>query len=268
MIIKAYIDESGVGDETHCTVAAFVGKLGAWHKFDHEWAGLLSRSPGKPAYAHLIEMERKSAPFESWNTADIATFYKKGFRLVQRRALFGVSVTVSKADYAYYKATLPPRNTPDSFYGLCVRMVLDFIVNYFREGGEKHSPRVNCIFDQGKRTPEAAAIFNEMKRAYSDCSRILGDFASGSHRDHYGLQIADYFVARARRAEGSPALTEARTVRKPSETQERVAARGPAPLFHIDLHRDMLEAFKDEKPKVKSRLRRYKRLGLERPPGG
>lgn len=192
VILTAYIDESGVGGEDHCTVGAFVGKLGRWRAFNEEWRKLLAKSPGQPDYVHLIEIEKQKPPFQEWTTADIPTFYSKGLKLVKRHAEFGISVTVSQEDYRKYRAGCPPKTTPDSSYGLCVRMLIDFVVSFFRDGGEKHGPRVNFIFDNRPKPGESEQIFKEMKTCYDDCRRILGTYSSGATKDYYGLQIVDY----------------------------------------------------------------------------
>lgn len=258
MILKAFIDESGVGGEDHCTVAAFVGRLGRWQHFDRRWAKLLSRHKHTPPYAHLYEMERKDPPFEAWDSRDIHEFFGKGFGLALKYAEFAITATVSSEDYSYYRENMPPKNSPDSQYGLCVRMVLDFICHHYRECSELREPRVNVIFDRGKRTSEAKAIFEEMKLGYNDASRILGDSSVGSIRNDYGIQITDYLVARARRIETTPEVDKVRHVTNTEDQAERVRSARKAPLFHISVREQMLELFLDEKPKLKSRLR-YRR---------
>jgi hypothetical protein len=256
MILTAYVDESGIGGEDHCTVAGFIGKLGRWNAFNKDWRKLLSKSPGKPGYVHLIEIEKKRPPFQDWTTGDIQAFYSKGIKLAKRHTEFGISVTVSREDHKAYREGCPPGTTPDSAYGLCVLMLIDFVVSFFRDGGEKHKPRVNFIFDQGRHTGAAELIFKEMKTCYDDCGRILGDYSSGSIKDHYGLQIADYFVARARRLEGSPLIKEARIATE-GDAQER-ARTGPAPFFHVGLNEHLWDVFFQEKHNNKRRLRWYK----------
>lgn len=255
MILTAYVDESGTGGEDHCTVAGYVGKLGRWNAFNKEWRKLLSKSPGKPDYVHLVEIERHEPPFQDWTSADIDIFYSQGLKLAGRYADFGVSVTVSKEDYREYRNGCPPKTNPDSAYGLCVRMLLDFVVSFYRDA--KHQPRVNFIFDQGRHTGHAEEIFNEMKTCYADCGRILGTYASDPIEDHYGLQIADYYVATARRWEGSPLIEKAR-IPSAVESILKRAKKRPAALFHVSLSSKLWDIFFQEKSKTRSRLRWYK----------
>lgn len=261
MKIKVFVDESGVGGEEHCTVAAYVGKLGQWSVFDQKWRKLLVRSLDSPSYAHLTEMERRTGPFRSWQTGNIADFYRKGVKLIGRHAMFGVSTTVDRKDYQlHYRETIPDRNTPDSVYGVGVRLVLDFIVHHFREFSDVKNPEVDVIFDRGGRTAEALAIFTEMKRGYTDASKILGEASAGKLEDHPGLQITDYMVSKARRAEKEEDVSSIRSEADKQFEGERVR-RNPAPFFHITNDQDVLELLLSEKPRMKSRLRYLKNRG-------
>lgn len=248
MFMTAYLDESGMGEEEYLTMGGFVGKLGRLNEFSRRWQRELDRE--KIPYAHLMQMEKKKPPFDNWEEADIARFYRKAFPIAEKHTVLGFTVALHKERFkTHYKGRFDSKTQGDSMFGLCARASIQFLVGYLDKFSGINDPKLTVIFDHNDQFGGAAkSIFYETKRLYDDGKRVLGDFAFGDVEECHGLQAADYLVSRARRVE---AFAEERGIRKPVDGPfPKAGVRPKAPVLHIPIEEGAFDLFLDEQAKL------------------
>lgn len=234
VLVKAYIDESGVGGQPRVMLAGLVSRATRWHGFHWHWQKLLKRE--KIDFSHIVAMENGEPPFEGWDRARCRPFVGAASKIMNEYCDFGITAALSIEDYkAHYRGKLPKAHK-DSAYGVCARALMECIV---METVEAFGPEtvVNFVFERNDHFEDARRIHAELRDHVPRVAPHLGQIAPGEKNDFGGLQGADLLASLGRRSEPTAKFS---TVEKLGSFMTP-RSHGRMPVFHIDLHERALE---------------------------
>jgi hypothetical protein len=207
VILTVYIDEAGTHDNSPITtMGGYVAQLDQWQIFDRVWPRFLERYG--LTHLHTIDVLNGRGECQGWVQDQAIKFWTEESRLIANHTLFGFSSLVTDEDYReFYDVGERPRKIPlDTRYGLCFRLILNFIPQKVYETAPHEDVTLNFVLEAGaKNAGDAERIFQLFKRhAPQHLSKIVGTISFGEKRKHPGLQIADGVASSVFRLEKMP----------------------------------------------------------------
>jgi hypothetical protein len=97
MVLQAWFDESGKGQEPVYLLAGYVGDVEMWKRFSDEWQAELDREPKLP-YLHVSE----SQLFKGLNPAERKARILEFVKIIRNHRPFGITFTLKHSDYRRY----------------------------------------------------------------------------------------------------------------------------------------------------------------------
>ena len=262
VVLSAFVDESGTGDEPNVILAALVGEVNGWLAFNAEWQTMLDVN--EVDHAHYKDMRGSRPPFRGWTMNKKERFSRTSYAIIKERCLFAFTVSLSKALYRekYREPCLAEGISPDSAYALCAREVFGYAINM----AEKHlgyTEPMNFIFEAGHvNSTNAAAVFEDLKE-HSEVGQRLGFFALEDKKKLKPLQGADHLAHQGRRSEAAQLKKGFIEVdaNRYSEDFSSIHADG-CPVFYWAFTEEMLDYHRRQHHVLKG-IRKRKRKGTE-----
>lgn len=127
MILTAYMDESGThGPSSVSVMAACVGEVRQWHKFEKR-ASKLFRRYGVGVF-HAIDLKRGDGDFEGWSVDKKINFVDELVHIQNETLGFNCAVSLKQSDYETFYANRdrPKKVVKDSKYGVLFRASLAY----------------------------------------------------------------------------------------------------------------------------------------------
>lgn len=177
------------------TVAGFMAKCSAWSKFQKQWCK--GRQDAGIDYFHMTDFEARSPhspPYHEWNDRKRAAVIGKLVRLIADTVLFGVSVTILKADYDALSKEQRDHLCSDNPYLFCANFCLGRMAKHM----VKQCPHERAIYvyesgDKGQEQFSDAMHELSKQPGYFDAMRVAG-FVTGLKRDYPHLDSADFLA--------------------------------------------------------------------------
>lgn len=197
IMLRAFLDASMTFSQTNTaptlTVAGFVGELQGWSIFQREWRKAC-RNAGINSF-HMTDFEARKPPYDVWNDRKRAAVLSRLQQLISTTVLFGVSVTVAKADYEVLDKESKQRICGDNPYLLCASRCIGLVTRQLIQ--QKLNERVAYLFESGdKGQPAFIAAMCRLITAsdkFKDQMRIL-TITAGNKVDFPAFDSADFLA--------------------------------------------------------------------------
>ena len=109
MSLKAYIDDSGVGQQSIYALAGWIASTEKWSAFSQEWEAVL-RMPPSVRYFKLQELRAASGEFAGISEQSRREKLRLLIRIIEEHDLLGISATISRDTFEnYYKERNPEK---------------------------------------------------------------------------------------------------------------------------------------------------------------
>ena len=146
LMLKAYIDDSGVGQPPISILAGWVAQGEKWAVFSDEWQQALEMRP-RLAYFKMSEAHSFSGEFNGWTIESRNERVRFLISIIERCGPLGISVALPYADHQrlqqeqwYKDFELPKSPYPMLFFGL-----ISVLTRYYYQIGSRE--KVDFIFD-------------------------------------------------------------------------------------------------------------------------
>ena len=257
VMLSAFVDESGTGDEPNVVLAAVMSNVEGWITFNPEWQRLLDEN--RLDYAHFKDLRKGCGQYEGWSINQKERFSRACMAAMKQHCIMGFTVSLNKQLYAekYRDPCRQDRISPDSAYALCAREVFGWAARMTDEYIDYRGP-INFVFESGHRNaPNAAAVFADLK-AHSDIRDRLGFFALEDKKKLRPLQAADQIAHQARRSEAEALKNKTFTAVDSAHYVGNLTSVVTAgcPFFYFALDEEMLEFHRQQQRVLRGIKRR------------
>ncbi len=195
-MIEAYIDESGVHDDSPVlTVAAYLGTPGRWANFTDKWSATLD-SRGVKIF-HATDCSALQGEFSGWTVDDKNKFVAGLLPIIPEFIGVGFAAGIVMRDF---DEALKERDELRSIFGtpytMCFQWVLHEIVAYLNNN--LSSARVAIFHEKNDYYVEASDRFRWVKEHHDDGNNLLS-ITFGTKEDYVPLQAADVLAYESNR---------------------------------------------------------------------
>lgn len=187
--IRAYIDESGIHDQSPVTsVAIIMSKPSLWQQWTKEWN--VEKAPID--VFHSTDCANFKREFKGWNQGRRDAYVANLLPVIGRFPFVGHVMGIDNRDVAKLQDDFPKAtNTIRTPYITCLQLALHRTLDYLNEvGGDD---RIAFVHEDNDYKGEATACFDWMRSLPAHRGRSMS-FTFASKKDAPPLQAADCFA--------------------------------------------------------------------------
>jgi len=205
LIVKAYIDETGIHDGAPVTaVAAYFAHDKSWKKFTLKWRAALW-SFGVDEF-HMNDYAQRHGAFEGWSDAKQLALAKKIFGLIPEHTSYGASVAMVHADFNEMRDSYPHiKEALGTPYTCCFQWLITLVIRKLPMPFKDW--RVSCIHEDNDYKDEAIHAWDWAKSEIDLASR-LGTLTFAPKKDFVPLQAADVLAWETQKRLADPGRAE------------------------------------------------------------
>lgn len=195
MILRAYIDDSDIGNNPVAVLAGWLGPAERWATFSEEWDKALRWKRLKRF--KMDEFLGRSGEFHGWDESDRTQFIKYLMNIIRERAFKGIGVTLSGQKYSNVFGKTLSRKW-DVPYSL---MLFQLVSNTVQRFDYNDLERIDFVFDE--QPGQIGHIYEEWDKfkrlAPERLQGRIGDIVFRSDERVLPLQAADMYAGWIRR---------------------------------------------------------------------
>ena len=187
--IRAYIDESGIHDNSPVTtVAVILSKPTFWR----EWTKAWNAAKRPIEIFHAADCANLKGEFKGWERADRDAYVARLLPVIGQFKFIGHVMGIKNDDLARVQAELPrTMNAISSPYITCLQLALTRTLNYLNE--HDTNDRIAFVHENNDHMGEALACFEWLKARPEYKDRRM-TFTFAGKKDAPPLQAADCFA--------------------------------------------------------------------------
>jgi Protein of unknown function (DUF3800) len=185
-VLKAYIDESGVHDDSPVlTVAAYLGRQNVWRNWTKRWN--VTKRPIR--VCHAADAANLKAEFKDWTKEQVAELAKKLLPVIADTEIAGMVIGVHMDEYRKAIAPHPELEMLlGNPYSACFHWLISTILHLANE--QKSGERIAFIHEINDYQGEATTAFAWIKEYINMGNRAVS-LTFGSKESYTPLQAAD-----------------------------------------------------------------------------
>ena len=209
MIVRAYLDESGIqADAPVTTVAAYFSTAEKWKIFTRKWLHVLADF-GLSSF-HMSEYAQRHGGFEGWSRERQKKLAERLFPLIPAHTKLGVSVAMVRADFdEVFEAYPAIKEALGKPYPCCFQWLVHLVIAKATFASPKW--RLACVHEDNDFKREAMEAWDWLKNE-KDVAGRLDSLTFAPKSSFVPLQAADVLAWESQKRLADPTRLERKSL--------------------------------------------------------